>query len=149
MPRKPLSDEFSPEDLDGADFAASFDNGEVFGPSAATREAQLAPESREDNLELEVGGGVQNRFGILSKAKFTCVVCLVNLQDHQNLLHVHHPALDKDIGSLSHLMVLCLSCHANMPDHSFMRDKYDPESFRTIDKLKAAQGKTIPKPRQR
>lgn len=152
MARPPHSDEYTPEDLDGHDFAQSYENGEIFGPTAATR-VPLAHSCSEINLgdgfnldpelfdwpEGNAASDVVTRDQVLEAAKFTCAYCRVRCPGSRHLLELHHPGRDKSTHEARHLLVLCIDCHANMPDHGFLRGSRPPKWFDELEKMRAQQ----------
>jgi hypothetical protein len=146
MPRVPMSDDFDPEDLDGSDYAQSFERYERFGPVAATGEA--SPDRDVDFRERagnEIEGlrspeGAVNKFELLVRANYKCEKCGVELRDRSDLLNPHHPGRDKSTNRSSFLMLLCVVCHTKCEDHSFMRIKYYA-SYQLVVRRKREQGK--------
>ncbi len=159
MPTPPLADDYSLDDLDGRDYAESFDTYEPFGPlsalaaQAAEREYMGFP-ARESARRFEVrsqGDTDPNDIGffpgkrhMVHKANSSCCVCRVELAAHPHLLQVHHPGRDRSTHDPKFMMLVCLDCHADMWGHRWMRGKHDSSVFELIRELRTAQG--LPQP---
>ncbi len=57
---------------------------------------------------------------IRRERKWECQDCGLNLERHQNLLHVHHRNHSKFDCRLENLEVVCINCHSKKPGHQNM-----------------------------
>ena len=146
MPRPPQSDDYTPEDLDGSDFAQSFDQYEKLGPVAATGDASTErdPGFREKSKlmveELLTPKGPVNKYELLLRANYKCEECGVDLRRRTDLLNPHHPGQDKTTNETVHQILLCLVCHTKRDGHGFMRQKYYYD-YKLVVRMKEKQGK--------
>ena len=75
-----------------------------------------------------------------ARADFTCSdpSCRVNLQEHKNLLHVHHRDGVKNNNRPENLEVLCAACHRSRPMHSHLFVSH--EQMKVLNSLRQTQG---------
>ncbi len=148
MPRRLMSDEFDPEGLDSNDYTQSFEDGEVFGPTAGLADHQSAeieipsplssdyvaiPHSPEPLNELSP------KMQLLLKMNYSCQECRVQLRDRPELLHQHHPGQDKTTDDPRYTQLLCLDCHQRRDNHDFMKSKYPKVDFDYIEQMRREQ----------
>lgn len=72
------------------------------------------------------------------KANWHCSDCGVNLNEHRNLLHVHHKDGVKSNNRPDNLAVLCAACHRDQPLHEHMNTS--AEQMRKINQLRKQNG---------
>jgi hypothetical protein len=85
-------------------------------------------------------GGYSSDWGAISSrtreaANWICEECGIDLQDHKNLLHVHHKNGVKSDNSPGNLEVLCAVCHGEEPAHGRMHIPRDGNQI--IQRLRA------------
>ncbi len=71
-------------------------------------------------------------------ANYTCQECGVHLDQHRNLLHVHHVNGVKTDNRGSNLQALCADCHRRAPNHGHLHVSH--ENSQQIAKLRREQG---------
>lgn len=71
-----------------------------------------------------------------AKNDWICSECGVNMQNHKNLLHVHHINGNKGDNFSSNLKVLCKACHRTQPLHDSLN--VTSEEMRIINSLRRA-----------
>lgn len=69
---------------------------------------------------------------------YVCEYCQVSLEEHKNLLHVHHLNGVKSDNNAQNLRALCLDCHKKQPMHGHMFVKH--EDVAQINALRREQG---------
>lgn len=150
MPRRPLSDEFDPDRLEGSDFAESFENGEILGPIKATTFHQPAdvyvpPPLESDDVAMPPNPvpsrGLTPKEQLLIKTNYSCQYCKVQLRDRPDLLHHHHPGQDKTTDDPRYTRLACLVCHQKLPNHGFMSWKYSQPDFDYVAEMRRKQNR--------
>lgn len=71
-------------------------------------------------------------------ANYTCQECGVRLDQHRNLLHVHHVNGVKTDNSGSNLKALCAACHRRAPNHAHLHVSH--KHSQQIARLRREQG---------
>ena len=71
-------------------------------------------------------------------ANWHCSECGINLNEHRNLLHVHHKDGVKSNNRPDNLAVLCAACHRDQPLHGHMNTS--AEQMRKINQLRKQDG---------
>lgn len=87
-----------------------------------------------------------NDWAVVSKKvrqqyNYQCQHCGLDLQEHKQLLHVHHINGVKSDNSAGNLTPLCCDCHRKQPDHQHMFVKH--EDTKMIAQLRKFQGLNI------
>ena len=91
-----------------------FDQYKTFFKEKPKYTSENVPENEYPENWQEISRSIRGQRG------WECEDCRLNLEKHQNLLHVHHRNHAKFDCSLENLEVICIDCHSKKPGHKNM-----------------------------
>lgn len=133
-----LPDDYNPDDMDGADFAAQSD------PDSYLSHQQGEDSPEDVTLLPGSASGYTPDWPQLTRerkiaAGYRCSKCsLLVLERWEYLLHTHHMNGDKSDNHLGNLMVVCVDCHDKL--HRFVSSPVPTKDRLYLDSLRQQQG---------